>query len=76
VYPNPTNDVLNVSINTTNDIRSMHITDLSGKIVSTPSTTFNGQTIRCDVNGLAAGMYLLNMLTNDGIKTERFSIVR
>lgn len=76
VYPNPTNDVLNITANTTLEMRSIHITDLSGKIVSTPSTTFNGQSIRCDVNGLAAGMYMLNILTDEGMQTERFSIVR
>jgi hypothetical protein len=76
VYPNPSNDVLNIEISATQDIRSMHITDMSGKIVSTPALQMNGQTIRCDVNGLAAGMYMLNLLSNDGIQTERFSIVR
>ena len=76
IYPNPTNDVLNISMGSTSDIRSMNIVDLSGKIVATPTLQFNGQTIRCDVNELAAGMYMLNIMTDDGVKTERFSIVR
>lgn len=60
VYPNPTSDVVNVTVN--GDLggkTTVTLTDLSGKTVSTAVVVNNVATI--DVSNLTAGMYLVNV---------------
>lgn len=60
VYPNPFSDVLNVS--NIKDVRSMQITDVSGKVVR----TFEKPSTQVNLRELSSGMYMVVLQMNDG----------
>jgi hypothetical protein len=68
VYPNPTSDVIHLS--TTEGIESISITNLAGSVV------WNGATsaFPLNVSTFAKGVYLVNILSADGVKTEKVII--
>ncbi len=77
-YPNPTDNQLNVSFNLLqpSDV-NLKIYDMKGVVVSQrlfDSTT--EESFNWNVNELPAGSYLLNITTDEGVKTKRFSIQR
>jgi len=57
VYPNPVNDILNISSD--QEIHSIKIYDLSGKNIL--NTYKKGKQIQVDFSGLASGTYILNI---------------
>jgi hypothetical protein len=64
VYPNPANDVLNISAN--GEISNVTILTLDGKVVlSSSSSTIN-------VSELTSGMYIYQVIVNDKISTGNF----
>jgi hypothetical protein len=63
VYPNPTNDVVNFSLNGV-EIANVSIFSLDGKLVS--SNTVNAATTTVDVTALNAGMYIYKMTSKNG----------
>jgi len=67
VYPNPANDVLN--INATEDVVSIKVITMDGKVVATSATT------TVDVTTLTAGMYLFEAVTVSG-KVARGSFAK
>ncbi len=67
VYPNPANDVLN--INATEDLVSINVITMDGKVVATSTTT------SVDVAALTSGMYLYEAVTVSG-KVARGSFAK
>jgi hypothetical protein len=69
IYPNPTNDILNINYGTsTIDIKSIEIHDLLGKIVYQN----NSKVESIDLSNLNKGIYLINILTeNNGKVTKK-----
>jgi PKD repeat protein len=80
VYPNPTNNVLNVKVDLyTADVLNMNIISMSGQVVKSldqKRMNAGSQTISIDVADLNAGMYLLRLQTQNGQRTVRFTIAR
>ena len=64
VYPNPATNVLNISTNEV--IKSIEIYCVNGALVKTVST----KTI--DISDLNNGMYILSVLTEEGVSQTRF----
>ena len=62
VYPNPVSTVLNV--NTTGVATSVSILSLDGKVLS--NTVMNGTSASVDVANLTAGVYLYEIVAEDG----------
>lgn len=74
VFPNPTNDVLNVKIDlaTQSNVQYL-ITDVTGRIVrNSASRNVQNEVVAFNVADLAAGVYMVTVRTNQGISTERF----
>lgn len=67
VYPNPANDVLNIS--TSEEISNVSILGLDGKVVATSSTS------TVNVAGLNSGMYIYEVTTTSG-KVSRDSFMK
>jgi len=65
--PNPTNGLLNVSINSefVIEMSRLQIIDLHGKIIYTQTTGFSNEII-VDLSNQAAGLYFLQMNTLSG----------
>jgi hypothetical protein len=68
VFPSPTSDIINLS--SAEGIKSVNITNLSGKIVWSGSAS----EFPLSVSSFAKGLYLVNLISNDGIKTEKIII--
>ena len=69
VYPNPTKDYINVQC-TMNDVQSVEVIDVYGKVVNTLNVTDNQTQI--NVSGLAAGMYFVRVTTDRGVVAKPF----
>ena len=74
VYPNPANHVVCVKYLVNNDLFSgeIQVCDVYGKtVVETLCATSLPET-RIDVSGLAAGMYFVRVVTEEGVITKPF----
>lgn len=76
VYPNPASDLLNIDYTMDkSEPVTINITNAVGQIVytsfnQTPATVNN---VRVDVSGLAAGFYFVNLVSESGKATYKFS---
>lgn len=67
VFPNPSNDVINISANEKSEISKITIVSLDGKSVL---GTYQSQN-QIDIQHLDAGVYLLKILSNGAVTTMR-----
>lgn len=68
LYPNPVNNVLNISIKNELSITKLTITDINGRIVISESSVINS----LNVSDLSSGIYLVSIETNEGKGTAKF----
>jgi hypothetical protein len=68
IIPNPVKDVLNIKLNRNETIRSITLTDISGRNV----LTINDNVSSVKVNELQAGIYIANIITEKGVYTQKF----
>jgi aminopeptidase N len=73
VYPNPTDAMINVSIDGANEERTASLTDLSGRAIL--STEIQNDA-NIDISAINPGIYLMTILSKNGtiLKTERIMI--
>ena len=79
VFPSPATDFVNVSIELDEMVEEATITmyNLTGQIIQTRNLSNVIQdTVNFDVSELAAGKYVINIATENGIKTKFFTVVR
>ncbi|MDY0090841.1 MAG: T9SS type A sorting domain-containing protein [Flavobacteriaceae bacterium] len=67
LYPNPTQDFINLSGNVT--IRNVVITDMSGRIILT--NNYDNEDVKIDVFHLPKAVYLLTITTDKGKETRK-----
>jgi len=66
IYPNPSNTDL--QIQTDLQIHSISITDFTGKVIYTTTSK------KIDCSGFAKGVYLIKVITNDGIGIKKLLV--
>jgi hypothetical protein len=71
VYPNPANDVINISTKGTDGNSTLRVTDVLGKVVLQETFSENK---KLDVSDFKNGVYLINVIEN-GISTKSKRIV-
>jgi hypothetical protein len=69
VSPNPTVDVLNVQINSDEE-SEYSIINLNGQTVNTGK--INSRSVQLNVSNLQSGMYILKVVTHNGVATKKF----
>ncbi|CAM3620648.1 hypothetical protein FSS13T_17890 [Flavobacterium saliperosum S13] len=70
VYPNPANNLVTVSNNGSIQINKVSISDINGRTVK--SLNYNGVTeTQINVSELNAGVYFMNIDTNEGVATKK-----
>lgn len=76
LYPNPSNEVINIRLNNATDtLASIAIFDLLGKQVkSSKELTSSNATI--NVSDLSKGVYMVEILTNSGLKQNKKLIIK
>lgn len=67
IYPNPANDILNISKNSAIEITSVKITDINGRVVKEIPT----DVASINISDLSVGVYLLKINTTEGSGTTK-----
>lgn len=70
IFPNPANDIIDITYQDNFEIKEIRLLDISGKVVKMYKTT-NRQ---LDVSGVSSGIYLLNIQTDKGRIHEKIWI--
>ena len=74
IYPNPAGGTLTVE--SASPIREITVYDLSGRVMMTANggivETCHGASLPVDVSSLQGGIYLLRVVTENGVETGRF----
>ena len=71
IYPNPTNNVLNLSVKNGLAINEISIVDINGRTVKSINNAFDSE-MEINVSDLTSGVYMLNVNTDEGIATSKF----
>ncbi len=71
VYPNPSSDIVNVSAD--GNISMIQIYSINGSLQRIEGRQF-GNSASIDINGLAAGTYLIRIATDKGTATKRLMV--
>lgn len=76
VFPNPANDVVNISYNviTASDV-TVEVIDMTGKVIKTVSSLSNVEGIQkesINTSNFASGVYHVNITTNEGVVKSKF----
>lgn len=74
IYPNPTSDVLNVTVNREFDINDITIVDVTGKVVRNIPVQSLGEKFAIDVSHLNSGVYFVNATSNKGVSSQKLII--
>jgi hypothetical protein len=71
VYPNPANNVINITNADNMLVNGVTVTDLNGRTVK--NVSFEGvASAQVNVSDLASGMYILNVTSDKGTATKKF----
>ena len=71
IYPNPANNVLNLSVKNGLSINEITMVDINGRTVKTINNSFDSE-MEINVSDLTSGVYMLNVKTEDGVATSKF----
>lgn len=70
VYPNPSNDIVNISSDSNVLLSNLNITDLNGRTVKT--VKLNGEaSAQISISDLSAGVYMMNINSDQGSATKK-----
>ncbi len=74
IYPNPTRDYINVECTMDNkqEGMSVEVVDVYGKVVAVGANNDSPLQTRINVSGLAAGMYFVRVVMDNGMVTKPF----
>ena len=70
VYPNPTNNLLNLTFNESTKVQQVTLMDLQGKIVYT-NNNVQENTLQINLADFSEGLYMLNVQTNNGVNIHK-----
>jgi hypothetical protein len=69
VYPNPANDVVNVSNSSNAIISTIEMTDLNGRVVK--NVTLNATEGQINISDLSTGVYMMNVTSDQGSSIKK-----
>ena len=70
MYPNPASDNLTIQLASSSEIATVNFYDYTGRLALSKDISTNDNKI--DVNNLASGVYILKVVTEDKIGTQKF----
>ncbi len=71
IYPNPSDDIINIEIENINNA-TMEIYNVSGKLIL--SKAIDSRTEKVDVSGILTGMYILKVRQENNVRIEKLFI--
>jgi hypothetical protein len=75
IWPNPTQDVLQVHLNGKMPIQAIEVFNLSGQLVKVEKSV-NDKHYQLSLNQLNQGMYIIRVITETGAFGKKFEIIR
>lgn len=69
VYPNPSSNVLNIENSANATMETIELTDLNGRVVK--SLKVDATTAEVNISDLAAGVYMMNVNTDQGVAVKK-----
>ncbi len=76
VFPNPTDDILTVSLKDNLDINEIYFIDFSGKIIKPKRVDRGLNVLRINVSNLREGIFILNITTDSEVNKAKVFIER
>ena len=77
IFPNPTNELLNIFINTTaEELLDMQLIDLTGKIIYKKAIAPRTAEVKYNLKHIPEGMYILSFLNPSGYRINSFKIIK
>jgi microcompartment protein CcmL/EutN len=71
IYPNPTNDILNIELTTNNNQEySIEVRDITGKLIKHEKKERNSKLTRLDLTHNNKGVYVVIIRNKDWIKSK------
>ena len=74
VYPNPAKEELNVSFDATTTSATISLSDIAGHTVYSTSASNGTNNITINTSAVPTGMYILNIVTANGVTARKVSI--
>lgn len=71
IYPNPANNILNLSVKNGLSVNEITMVDINGRTVKTINNAFDPE-MEINVSDLTSGVYMINVKTYEGIATSKF----
>jgi hypothetical protein len=76
MYPVPTSNLLTVELSTKEAIQQIRIYDVFGKEVTNLKMNMDGNSAVIDMEGKAAGIYLVSIETSSASYARKFNVVK
>ena len=76
MYPVPTSNLLTVELSTKEHIQQVRVYDVFGKEISNVKVSIAGSKAELDMEGKAAGIYLLSIETESNNYAKKFNVVK
>lgn len=71
IFPNPSQNIVNLKFPSTIEVNKVLLTDLSGKKIMTVNINSKIQQLTLDLNTIASGLYLANIISEKQIWTKK-----
>ena len=71
LYPNPANDVINLSASNKINLKKLEVLDVNGRIIKSTSLE-NITNKKINISELNSGLYLINIYSSEGMTTKKF----
>ena len=71
IFPNPTNNFINIILQNVNNKSTIQLIDLFGKVIYRNEITLNSKYKQIDVNTIQKGMYVLKISNEKGIISKK-----
>ena len=74
VYPNPTIGTINIDIENVNSVNKLQVVDMLGKVVATQTTNLATSSYSFDLAAQSAGIYFVQVYTNNGVYSKKITL--
>jgi len=76
IYPNPVQDVLQFEALGNNVIENYSIIDITGKTLRSVPFVNDNPIQKADISSFNNGVYFLSVMTNNGLQTKKFEVLK
>lgn len=74
VYPNPASDVVNIQAGNNQNIQTMKVLNIAGQVIQ--EVVVNNNVAQVNVNSFDAGVYFIQLTTDNGIVNKKITVTK